>query len=287
MKQIPVILFLACLSLLACKKNPHFPQQNCPEPADCQLTALHTTVGLSRVSEGPEYSSEIFRGSDGRPVKHRGYLTAWGVPYVSNITYSGNRMTLTDSATGIKRMDVWFNACSQPDSATWYDTGLPNEIPARTRYKYNSSKKLTSFVVTYNESIPGGVVKEAQVIRDAHGNVLKLTDGSSITEWTYNYNAPIKPAQIYYLTPSQPTWSATFLLEQFGSIDLKPRHLPKTIASNMGGYQFATESIANVVISSGKVISYDHRTGSDPASGEHLRTVTLSYQCRSGHPGKF
>lgn len=284
MKQIPTLLFLACLSLLACKKNPHHPQQRCPEPLDCQLTVLHTTQGIGRHSDGPEVSSEIFRGADKRPVKYRGYITAWETPTVSNITYAANRMTLTDSATGRRRLDVWFNACGQPDSATWHTTDLPNEFPSRTHYKYNAKKQLTGFTTYFNEIAPPGIKFDVQVIRDAHGNVLKLTDGSSITEWTYDYNAPVKPLQIYYLTPSTPIWSPTFLLEMFGFIDFRPRHIPKTITSNMGGYPFDPEVITDVVIQKDRVLSYVIRSSDN---GQYIRTITHAYTCKNGNHPKF
>ncbi|WP_341838268.1 hypothetical protein WJU16_10500 [Chitinophaga pollutisoli] len=285
MHKIHNAFFLAMLIVTACKK-PHFPHQPkpCPATEDCLLTALHTTQGLSRDSEGPENSSEIFRNPDNRPYKHRGYMTGWETKIVSNITYAGNRMTLTDSGSGIKRMDVWFNSCGQPDSAKWYPTGLPNEFPTRTYYQYNSTKKLTGFTTYFNEEYGPGVKKDVQIIRDAHGNVLKLTDGMSITEWTYDYNQPIKPAQIYYVTNSTPIWSTTFLLEQFGLIDFRPRHVPKSIAYNMSGYQFDTEQITDVVISRDKVVSYVHRVGDGgPNQGLYIRTVTLTYKCKSGH----
>lgn len=210
-------------------------------------------------------------------------MTGWKTRTVSNIAYAGNRMTLTDSVSGTRRMDVWFNSCGQPDSATWYPTGLPNEFPTRTHYQYNSAKKLSGFTTYFNEEYGHGIRKDVQVFRDTHGNVLKLTDGMSITEWTYDYSKPIKPAQIYYITNSTPVWSTTFLLEQFGLIDFRPRHVPKTIAYNMSGYQFDTELITDVVINKDKVMSYVHRVGDGgPNQGLYIRTVSLTYRCKPG-----
>lgn len=287
MQKIGYTLIVAALAVAACKKPyPHQPTR-CPQPEDCLLTILHTTQGQGSHSEGlPETTAEITRGADNRPIKYRGYTTAWENPTVSTVTYSGNRMILTDSTTGQKSIEVWFNACGQPDSAARYPTGLPNDFPTRTYYKYNSSKKLKGFTTVYNEYTPHTTVKEVQVNRDSHGNVLSLTDGMSVTEWTYDYSAPTAPLQIYYLTPSTPIWATTFILEQFGLIDFRPRHIPKTIRSNMSGYQFSTEQITEVVKSNGRVSSYVVRDGSGgDTHGFYKYTITLTYGCKyNQHP---
>lgn len=289
MKTIHYALLLVAISSAACKK-PHYPPHTgkCPEPANCQLTVMHTTQGNGPRSGGlPENSAEITRDAANRPIKYRGYATAWEAPTVNNISYPGNRMVLTDSASGQKQMEVWLNACGQPDSLAWYALGTTYDHPHQVYYHYNADKKLTGFRSIYNAFTPYQTVHNIDIKRDAHGNVLEMTDGMTFVKWTYDYSKPTPPLQFGYQSSVTAYWSSTIILEQFGLIDFRPRHLPKTKQDCMNGYVFTPTMFTNFVISGEKLLSYEVWAKPEEST-EWLygNTITLTWNCRgySGGP---
>lgn len=287
MKTIHLAMLLAAASLAACRK-PHGPSHpgKCPEPANCQMTIMHTTQGNGPRSEGlPENTAEITRDAHNRPVKYRGYATGWERPFTHNISYPGNRMVLTDSATGRKSMEVWLNACGQPDSLVFYPHGFPEEYPHKAYYEYGPDKKIKRIRSVYSAftTFPSDHVIE--IHRDEHGNVLEMTDGSSFTKWTYDYDQPTEPLQFGYLTAVTPQWAGTITLERFGLIDFRPKHLPKTMQDCMNGYLLSPVRFSDFVISRGKVLSYHLRDAQSDPNSPYFITITHTWSCRNNSGG--
>lgn len=287
MKKIPVILLLAILCLQACRKNPYFPHHRCPQPQNCQLAMMYTSKGQATHNSGePANPAIIVRDASGKPIKYKGYPTDFSKLTTNNISYSGNRMIFTDSALGIKRLEVWLNECGQPDSTSWYDLEHEYQYPANIKYYYNSAKQLTRFVA-HIQTAYGLWPFEAHIQRDSHGNVTAINDGAHRIEYTYDYTAPRPNLQWYTISSAYPEWGALYVLDQLGMIGFKTSHLPYRMENWQGDYQMESIFFTNWVLDGNKATSYEVRRY-DPGSSDHnthLFTLTSAWTC-GGSPGK-
>lgn len=288
MKQFVSIVFIL-FALQACKKHPHFPPHNCPKPAGCQLSWMHTSNAEATQNSGePATTAVIFRDESGRPVTYSGYATNFTRRTTNLITYSGNRMIFTDSARGFKRLEVWLNACGQPDSTSWYKiTDDYGQYPANIKFHYNSAKQLTRFV-TYLTFSHGIVPFEATIHRDSYGNVTSIDDNAHRIELTYDYAAPVANMQWHTISAAFPEWAAVLILDQLGMIGFKTSHLPKTLQNWQGDYRFEHLAFSNFVLNGNKALSFEVRTH-EPGSTDNgaLRyVITSGWWCGHGGKGK-
>ncbi|WP_423736644.1 hypothetical protein [Chitinophaga caseinilytica] len=235
----------------------------------------------------PAVTAVIEKDGLGRPSKYRGYATNFSKLRTNYITYTGNRMTFTDSADGFKRLEVLFNACGQPDSTSWFQPVDGTwEYAANLKFRYNSGRELTGFIA-YVPVSHGIIPFETNILRDGYGNVTGIDDGGAHgTYITYDYTKPNPDLRWSRITASFPEWAAVTILDQMGMINFKTSHLPKTLQEWQGDYKFEDIYFENFVINGGKVSSYDVRRNApgSPDHGAFQYTITAAWTCSNAWP---